>query len=275
MHSAWLAAMVLLLACGRAPGVPTPDGGERGAPLADTYDLDQAPDYDPWRPFNEKMFTFNHDVLDRWLLKPAATGWDKAIPRLARRGLAHALDNLDMPRRLVNNALQLRPVGAGREIGRFVLNSTVGVAGLVDVASLVHLGGSDADTGETLALYGVGAGPYVVLPTMPPLTLRDAVGRTADGFLDPVGFFLPFVANRVKSIVTTVNERSLDLRLFADVEDSVLDLYSAARNAYLQRRRAAVLRAAADRDAQWQWAFGPAKAEPAVAVAATEPLGTQ
>ena len=275
MQSLWAVVMVLFLACTRVPAVPRPDGGQRSGRGPDTYDLDQAPDYDPWRPFNETMFNFNHDVLDRWLLKPAATCWGKAIPRLARRGLARALDNLDMPRRLVNNLLQLRPVSAGREVGRFVLNSTVGVAGFVDVASLVHLAGSDADAGQTLALYGVGSGPYLVLPTMPPLTVRDAVGRTADGFLDPVGLFLPFVANRVKAVVTVVNERSLDLQRFADVEDSVLDLYSAARNAYLQRRRATIVRAATDRDAQWQWAFGPAKAEPVVAVAATQSPATQ
>src|SRR5262249_54793687 len=174
---------------------------------------------------------------------------------------SRALQNLDMPRRLVNNLLQLRPVGAGREVARFVLNSTAGVAGVFDVASLVHIEKSDADTGETLALYGVGAGPYLVLPTMPPLTLRDAVGRPADGWLDPIGYVLPFVANEVKSIITAVNDRSLNLQLFANVEESVLDLYSAARNGYLQRRRATILSALADRDAQWRWVLASPPAE--------------
>jgi phospholipid-binding lipoprotein MlaA len=192
---------------------------------------------------------------------------------VARRGLARVIDNLDMPRRLVNNLLQLRPVGAGREVARFVVNSTLGVAGVVDVAALVHLDKSDADTGETLALYGLGAGPYLVLPTMPPLTLRDAVGHTADGLLDPIGYVLPFVANRVKSVVTAVNERSLELQLFADVEESVIDLYSAARNGYLQRRRATILRAAADREEQWQWALGPAQPATPVVLATTDASG--
>ena len=74
--------------------------------------------------------------------------------------------------------LQLRPVGAGREVARFVVNTTAGVAGIFDVASLIDLDKSDADTGETLALYGLAAGPYLVLPTMPPLTLRDATEAT-------------------------------------------------------------------------------------------------
>ena len=77
--------------------------------------------------------------------------------------------------------------------------------------------------------------------------------RIIDGALDPVSYFLPFVANRAKSIVTAINERSLNLKLFADVEDSVLDLYSAARNGYLQRRRAAIALAARERDQEWAW----------------------
>src|SRR5262245_4295961 len=255
MHWPWLVAIAITVGCARPPAVPRPDGYAQGAAPSEAAEIDETPDYDPWQPFNEAMFTFNHDVLDRWLVKPAATGWEKVMPEAARRGFARALDNLDMPRRLVNNILQLRPVGAGREIARFVVNTTVGLAGIFDVASIAHLDKSDADTGETLALYGVGAGPYLVLPTMPPLTLRDAIGHTADGFLDPIGYVLPFVANRVKSIVTAVNERSLNLELYANVEDGVLDLYSAARNGYLQRRHAAIVRATADREDQWQWAF--------------------
>ncbi len=275
LRSLLLVAVALAVGCTRGPGVPGADGTVHGAQLVDASGLDDAPDYDPWQPFNEVMFSFNHDVLDRWLVKPAATGWEKVVPQPARRALARAFDNLDMPRRLVNNVLQLRPLGAGREIARFVVNTTVGVVGCFDVASLAHIEKSDADTGETLALYGVGAGPYLVLPTMPPATLRDGVGRIADGMLDPIGYFLPFVANRVKSIVTAVNERSLDLKLFADVEDSVLDLYSAARNGYLQRRRATILHAAAERDEQWQWAFAPATPEVPVAVASAEPVTTK
>src|SRR5262249_32046728 len=119
----------------------------------------------------------------------------------------------------------------------------------------LHIEPSDADAGQTLALYGFGPGPFLVLPTFPPLTVRDAIGRGIDGTLDPISYFLPFVANRAKSIVTAINERSLDLRLYADVEDSVLDLYSAARNGYLQRRRVVVQRALASREREWQVMF--------------------
>jgi phospholipid-binding lipoprotein MlaA len=151
----------------------------------------------------------------------------------------------------VNNTLQLRPAGVARELTRFVVNTSVGVGGLFDVASMLHIEQSDADGGQTLALYGVAPGPYLVLPTMPPLTVRDAIGRTADGFLDPLGYFLPFFANRIRSVVTAVNERSFNLELYANVEDSVLDLYSAVRNGYLQRRRQSIEEADAARQAEW------------------------
>jgi ABC-type transporter lipoprotein component MlaA len=261
----------MAVGCARSPGVPAgaagADGTVRSQRLIEGDTLsdeseDEA-DYDPWQPFNERMFAFNHDVLDRYLIKPAATGWAKVAPEAARRSLSRLFDNLDMPRRLVNNLLEARPLGAGRELARFAVNTTVGVGGLFDVASALHIERSDADTGETLALYGVGAGPYLVLPTMPPLTVRDAIGRGVDGALDPISYVLPFIANRAKSILTAVNERSLNLKLYADVEDSVLDLYSAARNGYLQRRRKAVELAADERHREWAWAeASPVESEP-------------
>jgi len=270
----WLVALVLAsgiaVGCARSPGVPSgaagADGTVRSQHLGEDSTLsdesaDEA-DYDPWQSFNEHMFSFNHDILDGWLVKPAAEGWAKISPQVARRSFSRLLTNLDMPRRLVNNLLQARPLGAGRELARFALNSTVGVGGLIDVASLMHIEPSDADAGETLALYGVAPGPYLVLPTMPPLTVRDAIGRGIDGALDPVSYFLPFVANRAKSIVTAINERSLNLKLFADVEDSVLDLYSAARNGYLQRRRVAIALATPDRDQEWGRTRPPPAVEP-------------
>jgi phospholipid-binding lipoprotein MlaA len=200
-------------------------------------------DYDPWEPFNEPVFSFNHGVVDRFVVKPAATGWDKVLPNAAQRSLARAFDNLGMPRRLVNNLLQLRPLAAGGELARFVVNTTAGVVGLFDVAhAVLHLEKNDADMGQTLGVYGAGPGPYLVLPFLPPLTVRDGIGRGFDGLLDPVGYFLPvpFVAAAAAGVVNTVNERSLNLELFADVEESVLDLYSAVRNGYLQRRQGAI-----------------------------------
>jgi phospholipid-binding lipoprotein MlaA len=264
-------AIGLAVGCARPPAVVGPDGLVHRSPSTElAAEADDSGDYDPWQPFNEAMFTFNHDVLDRWLMKPVATAWEMVTPLPARKCLARLFDNLEMPRRLVNNALQLRPVGAAREVARFVLNTSVGIGGLFDVATMLHLEGSNADTGQTLALYGVAPGPYLVLPTMPPLTVRDAIGRTADGMLDPLGYFLPVFANRIRSIVSAVNERSLNLELYANVEDGVLDLYSAARNGYLQRRQSVVLRAEVDRREEWTWALGEPERPMAASVGTNE-----
>ncbi|TMA44581.1 MAG: VacJ family lipoprotein [Deltaproteobacteria bacterium] len=163
-------------------------------PIADA-ELDLSDDYDPWQGFNEKMFFFNHDILDHYVLKPVATGWGKVLPDVGKRGLDRAFDNLGMPKRLVNNLLQGRFRGAGRELARFGVNTTVGVVGFLDVArAQLHIEKSDADTGQTLGLYGFGQGPYLVLPTLRPLTVRDGIGYGVDGVLDPFGYVTPFFA---------------------------------------------------------------------------------
>jgi len=220
-------------------------------PIADA-EQEASDDYDPWQRFNEKMFSFNHDILDRYLLKPVATGWGKILPDVGKRGLDRAFDNLGMPKRLVNNLLQGRVRGAGRELARFGVNTTVGVVGFLDVArGQLHIEKSDANTGQTLGVYGFGPGPYLVLPTLAPLTVRDGIGYGVDGVLDPFGYLTPFLATTGLAIVKQVNERSLNLQLFQDVEDSVLDLYSAVRNGYLQRRRRSIEEADAARQAEW------------------------
>jgi phospholipid-binding lipoprotein MlaA len=200
----------------------------------------QDQDHDPWEGFNERMFAFNLG-LDRRIVKPAATGWSKAVPEPLRKSLQNALRNIGMPRRFVNNLLQLKVDGAIRELAGFALNSTVGIAGLGDVAKVEGIAPPDEeDTGQTLAVYGVKPGPYLVLPLFPPSTVRDTIGSTIDGLLDPVGLVMPLVGSVAKRVGTTVNDRSMNLELFEEVEESVLDLYSGTRNLYLQRRERAI-----------------------------------
>src|SRR2546425_4874852 len=146
-------------------------------------------DYDPWAPFNTAMFSFNRKV-DRYALKPVAKAWDKIVPDPVERSLKRAFDNLSMPRRLVNNLFQLKLKGAGQELARFGLNTTLGVAGLFDVAKVFGLEASEADTGQTLGRYGVGPGPYLVLPFLPPLTARDGIGFAVDAALDPFTYVI-------------------------------------------------------------------------------------
>jgi phospholipid-binding lipoprotein MlaA len=205
-----------------------------------TADSTNGIDYDPWERFNEKTFWFNYDVLDRHALKPVAIVWAK-IPDPMRQGLANAFHNLAMPKRLVNEVFQARFQEAGSEVGRFLLNTTVGVAGFVDIATRVGLEKSDADTGQTLGVYGAGPGPYLVVPLLPPLTVRDGIGYAVDSLLDPLSWFVtPFVADFGRAAGKTINARAANLKLYQDVEDTSLDLYAAVRNGYLQRRQKSI-----------------------------------
>lgn len=209
-------------------------------------------DYDPWEPFNQRTFSFNFDVLDRYALKPVAQLWSRVLPEEVRHGLANAFDNLGMPRRFVNKVLQGRLPGAGEELARFVLNTTVGVAGFFDVSSRLGLQESDADTGQTLGVYGIQPGPYLVLPILQPLTVRDAIGYAADSFMDPLSYFVtPVLANVGRSAAYTINERANHMSEYDDVEDTSLDLYAAVRNGYLQRRQTSIEEALRDRKQTW------------------------
>jgi phospholipid-binding lipoprotein MlaA len=250
----WVAVLVVAVACVTLPGcsVRREGPGEPDREVSDvasstaaggeshTADASDGMDYDPWERFNEKTFWFNHDVLDRYALKPVATVWAK-IPEPMRQGLANAFHNLAMPDRLVNEVLQARFREAGSEVARFLLNTTVGVAGFVDVASRVGVEESDADAGQTLGVYGAGPGPYLVVPLLPPLTVRDGIGYAVDSLLDPLSWFVtPFAADFGRAAAKTINERAANLKLYQDVEDASLDLYAAVRNGYLQRRQKSI-----------------------------------
>ncbi len=206
---------------------------EEGGVLDETVD-----EWDPWEPFNEKTFWFNRQV-DRFVLKPVAKGYNAALPDPIRGGIANMFDNLDVTRRLVNNILQLRFDGAGRELARFAINSTVGVAGLFDVAGHVFdIAKSDRDTGQTLGIYGIGNGPYLVPPFLPPLTVRDFFGFVADEAMYPLSYFIPTGAVIGMSATETISDRAANIDRYQGVEDTVVDLYGSVRNAYFQRRAA-------------------------------------
>jgi phospholipid-binding lipoprotein MlaA len=205
-------------------------------PLEDDEIIEE---YDPWEPFNRRMFAFNRQ-LDRFVLKPVATVWDRALPDLAQDSLGNFFDNLGMPARLVNHLFQRNIEGAGREFGRFFLNVSMGVLGFFDVATELGLAKREADAGQTLVVYGAGPGPYLVLPFLPPLTVRDGMGFAVDSALQPLSYVAPFAANLGRRGVNTVNERSLNLETFEEFEAGTFDLYTAVRNAYLQRRHRAI-----------------------------------
>jgi len=196
---------------------------------------------DPWESFNEKMFTFNREVLDRYILKPVATAWDFILPDPVQRGFHNFFDNLAVVRRVVNNTLQLKLTGAGTELTRFTINTTIGLVGFFDVAKdAFGIEQKDEDTGQTFGVWGMGPGPYLVLPLLPPLTVRDGIGYAFDIAMTPYMYFIPWYASIGGRATDIVNERSLNLDRFERVAESTVDLYSAVRNAYLQRRAAAI-----------------------------------
>ena len=198
-------------------------------------------DEDPWEGFNEKMFWFNREILDRYVLKPAATAWDFVLPDPVQRGFHNFFDNLAVVRRVVNNTLQLKLTGAATELTRFTINSTIGFVGFFDVAKdAFGIEQRDEDTGQTFGVWGMRQGPYLVLPLLPPLTVRDGFGYALDIAMTPYTYFIPWYASLGGTATDIVNERSLNLDRFERVEESTVDLYGAVRNGYLQRRAAAV-----------------------------------
>jgi phospholipid-binding lipoprotein MlaA len=224
--------------------------------------LSEGMDYDPWESFNDETFDFNFNVLDRYALKPAAKVWSRVLPVQVRQSLGNAFYNLAMPKRFVNKVLQGRLPAAGEELVRFTLNTTVGFAGFFDVASRLGLDKSDADTGQTFGVFGVKAGPYLVLPLLPPLTVRDAFGYAADSFMDPLSWFVtPLGVDFGRAAANTINERADNMTEYDDVEDTSLDLYAAVRNGYLQRRSKSINDAVRDRDRTWESILSPFDAQ--------------
>ena len=219
---------------------PAPETAEltEGMAQAREPSMDSEPDeYDPWERWNEPMFEFNRR-LDKYVLKPVAKGYNFIVPDEIQVMISNGFDNISFVPRFVNSLLQGKVLGAGRELGRFLINSTAGVGGLFDPAKDVFgILKSREDFGQTLGVWGVGPGPYVIVPFLEPLTVRDGVGKAVDSALDPLAYFLPLIWDRLAMKVgDIVNERSLNLDLFQGFEESVIDMYSAVRHAYLQRR---------------------------------------
>jgi phospholipid-binding lipoprotein MlaA len=222
------AALAMLLALGACAEVPT----DRVARAA----YDEA--NDPAEPTNRVIFDGNQWV-DRNALQPAARTYQEYVPGGVRDALRNFSQNLKEPVVLVNDALQGNMGRAWTATQRFAVNTTVGGAGLFDVASDWDLPAHEADFGQTLGVWGVGPGPSVQLPLFGPSNLRDAAG-TAFGFLgDPVGYVPGMqVVQTSSSVVDVVDGRARMLPVTDDLEKNSLDYYAALRSAYAQRRAA-------------------------------------
>lgn len=235
--------------------------GESDEPFDPFAKADEAvgEEYDPWESFNSTMFEFNRK-LDKYALKPFAQGYDFIVPDFVQVGISNMFYNLRFVPRFMNNVFQGKVKGASIELGRFLLNTTVGYAGFLDLAKEIDLITPEEDFGQTLGFYGMKPGPYLVLPLMQPFTVRDAFGYMTDIFLNPVNWLVaPIISiDEIPSLIAQkntwtitfvqmgaragdiINERSRNLEKYQGVEEATFDLYTAVRNAYLQSRARAI-----------------------------------
>lgn len=190
---------------------------------------------DRWEGFNRGVYKLN-DTVDRAALKPVAKGYQTVAPGWFRRGVGNFFSNLEYPITIVNQFLQGKGVTGLKDTGRFILNTTLGVAGLFDVATPIGLEAHDEDFGQTLAVWGVDSGPYLQLPLLGPSTLRDAPSRAVDYFLDPLTHGdLHWEEEWVQRTLDLVNTRAELLALDPTLERT-FDPYAFIRDAWLQRR---------------------------------------
>jgi len=193
--------------------------------------------YDPLEPVNRVMYRVN-DLGDRYLLRPVASGYQRGLPPPIRAGVRNVFSNLLYPVTIANGFLQGKFRQCGRDGARFLLNSTVGLAGLFDPATRLGLAENDEDFDQTLAVWGAGEGPYLVIPVFGPRTLRHLVGDTVDAPLTPfVGIADGSVDVTLGAwLIYQVDNRSRLLDADQQVYEA-FDPYAFVRDAYLQNRR--------------------------------------
>jgi phospholipid-binding lipoprotein MlaA len=192
---------------------------------------------DPIEPWNRLMYHFN-DRLYFWVLKPVSKGYNAILPEEFRASVRNFFNNIAMPVRFVNSLLQGNLKGAGNEIVRFVINSTLGMAGLYDMAkSRFNIEGRQEDLGLTLGRYGAGSGFYIVWPFIGPSTLRDTIGRVGDAFLSPLNYITPSKDAIAIESYDYFNHASLHIGEYEDLKESAIEPYVALRDAYLQHRK--------------------------------------
>ena len=226
-------AAVLLVASGVAFAAATAAADD---PQQQTQGA-QAPDavWDPWEPMNRKVFWFN-ERLDQYALEPAAKAWSFVMPNVAQKGVRNFYENISFPMNFGNCLLQGKPFAAAEVFGRFLVNSTFGLAGFIDVASYAGAPKHEEDFGQTLGVWGIPAGPYLVLPLLGPANPRETVGLVGDTFSAVYPWFIPLWASIVSRVPDALNERARLLEDIAAEREAAFDFYVFVRNAYLESR---------------------------------------
>jgi len=196
---------------------------------------------DPLEPLNRGIFEFNR-IVDGLVLEPASQIYEFAVPEPGRRGVSNFLGNLRAPVIFINHLLQGEREQAGITLGRFMINSTMGIFGIFDFATVVGFEPrEEADFGQTLGVWGVGGGAYLVLPILGPSTIRDAGGLVVDGFIfDPWPYVSETETQLARRGTELVDARYRFGPTLDDLEVGSLDFYVAVRSAFLQNRAARI-----------------------------------
>jgi phospholipid-binding lipoprotein MlaA len=199
--------------------------------------------YDPFEPINRAIFSFNN-AADKIILEPVAKGYKK-LPSPIQSSIGNFLNNLKMPLVIVNQLLQGQGKNAVESSGRFVLNSTAGLFGIIDVADKVGLEQKQEDFGQTLASWGVGDGFYIVLPIFGPSNLRDTAGMILTYTTDPLNAYAVSEGEEwilpVRTATNAIDQRSKIIDEVNALRNNTLDFYAAVRSSYYQNRKAALL----------------------------------
>lgn len=191
---------------------------------------------DPYESFNRSMFAFNEGA-DKYAFKPVAQGYDYIMPSFASKGVSNFFNNIDDIVVFFNQLLQFKLTEAVATSARFVFNTTFGVFGLIDFASDMDLPKQNEDFGQTLAVWGVGSGPYVVLPLIGPMTIRDTAGLAVDWtYFDPIFKRQTLQQSLITLTIKYVDVRAGLLKATKIIDETAPDKYSFIRDAWLQRR---------------------------------------
>lgn len=192
----------------------------------------QWPDYDPFEPVNVRVHAFN-DYVDRKVLRPVANGYTRYVPRLARMGVSNFFGNIYNISVLGNNLLQGKMEAAANDTGRLMINTSFGVAGLIDVATWIGFDKNEEDFGQTLGYWGMPTGPYIVIPLFGPSTVRDSLGFAVDNYTNPLNHRDDLLLRNTAFVL-----QQIDKRVEAMAIDALMsgDPYIFTREAYLQQR---------------------------------------
>lgn len=192
--------------------------------------------HDPYEGFNRAMFA-THEAIDKYAMKPVAQAYDNVVPLPVKSSVGNFFGNAGDLWIGVNSALQGKFADAGIDMSRLLINSTVGILGLFDVASELGLEKHDEDFGQTLAVWGVGSGNYLFWPIIGPRNVRDTGSWLVDAYVDPVTFVRPVAVRNSVVALRVVDVRASLLPADKVVEEAALDKYAYVRDAYQQRRR--------------------------------------